>query len=690
MKKLAIGLLVVLVLVVGGIFAVPLFIDKNDLLARAETEASEQLGRSVTIADVTGVSIFPPRLTIEGLEIANADGFEEAFLARVGEAQLGVKFMPLLSSRVEIERFVLVEPDIRLESRADGRVNYNLGTQTAAAAEQTPSQSFEEAPIVGVIEAQQGRVSYASPDASYAASDVDAVLTLPEIGDPLTLKGDAELEGVPLTLDLSLASPWALSEGKSSEAALAMQLGSNTFEGDVMIDAEASRLSGPMTIALPAPGELAAFVGDELPQTLQPFGAISIGANAAFSPEAMVFEDTKLETGLGDATGRLAIDLSAERPKIEGALSAGRADLRPFFPEDLQNDAAEAEESFPEWSTEPIDLSGLQAADASISFQAEEVLLPTYTLAGIDAALALENGRAVMTLRNAQTLGGRASGTLTVNGRSARPAIDADLTFADVAFAEAGPALFGTARLIGRGTIAMDVATGGPHQKAWVENLGGTAKANIAEGRVLGIDLSALANAAIQTVDNIQKRQDVVQALTGAFGPTLTTALQPGAETAFDLANFDLAINDGVTRFGEARLVSETFRATLNGGVDLGAQEIALDILLAAKAPEASSFREFKAPLDVSGTFNDPKISIDTRPIVRELTRDAASDLLGDAGIELRDDQSVGDALKERARSELFGILGGRKKADDGKAAEPADTDDAGSGGGTSEDPPQE
>ena len=71
---------------------------------RIEIAASNAVGREVTIGDNLSFRIVPhTAFHVENLEIANADGFDGAYLARVSEADIGVKLFSLLSGVVEVD-----------------------------------------------------------------------------------------------------------------------------------------------------------------------------------------------------------------------------------------------------------------------------------------------------------------------------------------------------------------------------------------------------------------------------------------------------------------------------------------------------------------------------------------------------------------------------------------------------------
>ena len=108
-----VGLLIAIALFAPGLIPVAQF------KPQIETAASEALGRKVTIGDDLSLQFFPrAAFRVNGLEVANADGFDAAYFMRVDKAEIGVKIAPLLSRSVDVDQFVLIGPDINLSRRA--------------------------------------------------------------------------------------------------------------------------------------------------------------------------------------------------------------------------------------------------------------------------------------------------------------------------------------------------------------------------------------------------------------------------------------------------------------------------------------------------------------------------------------------------------------------------------------------
>lgn len=125
MKKLLIGLLVVVVLLGGAVVIAPSFIDWNKERDQITELASSFTGREVKITGDISAAILPtPRLAISGLEVASIDGTKEPYLARIKSIEVVVALMPLLSGDVQIESVFVEAPDIALERLSDGRANW--------------------------------------------------------------------------------------------------------------------------------------------------------------------------------------------------------------------------------------------------------------------------------------------------------------------------------------------------------------------------------------------------------------------------------------------------------------------------------------------------------------------------------------------------------------------------------------
>ena len=674
------GLLLVLVLV---IVAAPMLISKDALTQTAQEQATAALGREVQIGAVTQVSLLPPRLGLEKLSVANAAGFDGPALVQVDKAQLAVKLFPLFGGRVEIEQFVLDTPQISLQTKADGSNNFTLGAPSEETkAEGQPGQATATGPaaakaaVVGTILIKDGSVRYQDPTASYAAEEVNVSLVLPPLGSPLKLDLDMALEGIPVDVSLQVEDPWRVTETNSVAADLQVDVAGNTLAGKMDAVTSPLTLSGPISIELANLAGLEPLLGAETLAGVEPFGGISIDGMAELDAENAGFRGANYKTAIASGTGDFVVALATERPKLTGTLTADVVDLRPFMPPADESAEPSEDAAFPPWSEEAIDLSGLRGVDADLQVQAREVTMPSYSLTNVKADVTAVAGLVTLNLQDARAFDGQAKGQVRLDARPATARVNTRFEFAGVDFSKAAPALLGTDKLTGVGGFNMALTTQGNSQAAWVKNLDGNVAVEMTGGSILGVDLNAIANSGIGLVDGLRSGQGLATSLGPSFSTLTTNAVAEDAKTLFDLANMTIALDDGVSSFGKAQLSSDTFRAAISGGANLPKQSMDMAILLAAKAPEAAGYRELKAPVKITGTFNEPKITVDTGPIVAELTRGAAKDALGKIGVDVGEDQSIEDTLRDKAKSEILNLFGSRKKkGDDKKDQDPPNED---------------
>lgn len=125
-KKLLIGVGVLLLLIVGIAIAVPLVFDPNDYRDEIAARVKQQTGRELQLGEI-GLTVFPwLRATAKGVVLGNAEGFGPQPFAEVGEADVGVKLFPLLfDKRAEVSTVTLKGLRLNLAIDAQGRNNWS-------------------------------------------------------------------------------------------------------------------------------------------------------------------------------------------------------------------------------------------------------------------------------------------------------------------------------------------------------------------------------------------------------------------------------------------------------------------------------------------------------------------------------------------------------------------------------------
>ena len=103
MKKFIVGAAAVVLVLIIGLCVLPFLIPSSTYARVAENKLEEALGRDVTLGSDTRITILPNLgARITSVEIANAEGFADPYFAKAEALNVAVKWLPLLTQKVEI------------------------------------------------------------------------------------------------------------------------------------------------------------------------------------------------------------------------------------------------------------------------------------------------------------------------------------------------------------------------------------------------------------------------------------------------------------------------------------------------------------------------------------------------------------------------------------------------------------
>ncbi|MBW2711090.1 MAG: AsmA family protein, partial [Deltaproteobacteria bacterium] len=116
-----------MVVVVAALVLIPRFIDVKRYKPQIEAKVSKATGRTFTLGDDLRLSLFPwAGVTFSDLHLGSLPGFEEKDFVVVKSFDVRVKLFPLLFKDIQVKRFILNGARVVLETRKDGRVNWEF------------------------------------------------------------------------------------------------------------------------------------------------------------------------------------------------------------------------------------------------------------------------------------------------------------------------------------------------------------------------------------------------------------------------------------------------------------------------------------------------------------------------------------------------------------------------------------
>lgn len=350
-RKILIGLGLLLALALGAVFVLPSFVDWNAYKDQIARQIEAQTGRDLTIAGDVGLSLLPtPRLTAEQVSLANAPGGQAERLASLEALEVRVALAPLLSGEIQVRSLVLVQPMVSLERLPDGRGNWEFGDAVAAAAtdaaapvtdggdgdatpqaptaaQAQPSASSGPAIRFDALTIEDGTVVYRdlATGAEERLEQLNAEVSADSLQGPFQASGTAVARGQAVAFEVrggrldagpaAVSLDLALQESGEATVSLRGSLDqtAETFEGTLA--AEGANLA-LLALAL-APGSTVP------PQLADDF---ALASDVALAGDNLTLDSLQLTLGEINATGDAAATL---QPPFDGrvALNIARLDL---------------------------------------------------------------------------------------------------------------------------------------------------------------------------------------------------------------------------------------------------------------------------------------------------------------------------------------------------------------------------
>ncbi len=215
--KIAIGIGVLFAVLAGVALLLPFIVDLNKYQDQYRPLIEEALNRKVTLEDIR-LTIWP-RLgaRVAGFTVLEDPAFGTGSFTSLASIDVGVKLLPLLSGKVEVEEIALREPVITVIKNKNGVLNAATLGRKGVAASETPSRAPVPSPdgplkilallAVDRVSIAGGKVTYrdgsqAKP-VEYTLQDLEFLLESVHLGETPSLHLATVVQplDVPVSLD---------------------------------------------------------------------------------------------------------------------------------------------------------------------------------------------------------------------------------------------------------------------------------------------------------------------------------------------------------------------------------------------------------------------------------------------------------------------------------------------------------
>ncbi len=663
MKKLLIGVAIVIVLIIAVVIAAPFFIPVDTVTAEVVSRVKAATGRDLKIGGKVSFSIVPI-LGVEANDVSfsNPPGAGSPDMAKFAKLQVALKFWPLLRKQVEVDKLVLVNPVIALEVDKQGRPNWQFAEKAPPA---QPRQA-QPAPSAGTggglgelsledVRLENGQISYLDQrkGEKLVLDQITMKLSLPNLDSPLAAEGSLVYRGEKLSLNVGVANPRNFMEAKST--GLTLKLASKPVNADFKGNVTGStplKLDGAVDLQVPSVRGLAQWAGTPLNAPGSGFGPLAISGKASVAGPKISFSEAKLALDNIKGAGELALDTGGVRPAVKGRLDVDKLDVNPYLPPETPSKPAGgggtsgagtgaassgATAKSSDWSDQPIDVSALKAADADFALSAGSILYRKLQIGKSALGLHLKEGRFEADLTELVLYKGAGKGKMVVDGSGAVPGISSDFDLKNVQIELLLKDYMDMDRLSGVGAFVINVTGRGKSQREIISSLGGKGDFNLANGVIKGMNLVGM-------VKNI--------------GNAFESSSKGADQTDFASLTGTFTITNGVLHNNDLQLKSAEIPMTGAGTVDLPRRSVQYKV-----TPKVVGI--VAVPVDISGPWDNLHYAPDLAGMVGDPSKllkggaQGAGELLKGGG------KGAGDALKSApggVGDVLQGILGGKKQ----------------------------
>jgi AsmA protein len=651
------GVLVVLVLV--AVVVLPMIIDVNQYKPQIEQQVAKATGRPFKLGGDLEVSVFPwIGVRLSDLHLGHPPGFKEKDFVSVKSFEVRVKLLPLLSRNVEVRRFVMVQPTIVMEKRADGKGGWEGLGPAGGAAKPAPSTDDTaaapapagELPIkglaVGEFAITDGLIVWIDQAKGMRreVQQIQLVLRDVSLDQPVRLAFSATADGKPVALEGTIG-PLGTAPGKKP---VPLELAAT------LIDELTLRMTGRIDPSKTPPAfDLALDVAEFSPRKLMDKLGIDLPIEPAdttvLKAVSLAFKLSGNAQAVQVSDGRMKLDDSSitfstraaefHRPDLKAAVNLDRIDLDRYLPAPAKKEAAAkpAPKEPPAKAEKKTDYGPLRRLVLDASFKAGEIKAKNLRTQNLHVHLTARNGVIRMDPLNVDLYQGHFSGSSTVNVQKDEPATSLKL---DLDGVQAGPLVRDLLdKDLIEGAMAADIGLDlvGDTPERIRRTIDGKGDLRFNDGAIVGIDLASM-------VRNVQT----------AFGLGENTTEKPRTDFAELLVPFTL--DNGLFNTKGSKLVSPLLRVLAVGKADLAKETIDFRVepkfVATIKGQGDTTQRSgVMVPVMIAGSFSDPTFTPDIKAILSQ-----------ELGMGLPDEKALkemvpsDDALKKGVRDLLKGL----------------------------------
>jgi AsmA protein len=624
------------------IIAATQLISTEDIVKQVSIKVEESTGRALSVDGDKELSFFPSlSLVLNNVRFANASDGSRPDMATLDQLNIHIPWLSIFSGELNVDKFVIVNPNILLETSAKGKANWQFDIANSGTSEQSTSKDKATAVTLpenfdislGQVEIQGGKLTMLDHQnkTTQIIDQLDLAVLLPSLKQPLHVSGSVRYMDKVFELESSVTTPAEAINNQpfTIKLALLSELANVNYEGE--IKEQGQDISGKLSISGDSVKALLQWQGMPLEAKEEAFNQFSLATSMHFAKNKLTLNDIAVDLDKLAFTGLADITLS-EPLTVNGNIDLGILDLNPYLPESAvaeqaasNNDKAETKSEPLVWDDSELDLSALGLINADIKIQSRQLFIQDIKLGENKLAIKTHNGKATINLLDFQGYEGQGSGVIEVSANKKPYQISTKFELAKI---NAEPLLtdaVGFDKLLGKGQLTWDLSTKGISQRDLISQLNGELGFSFIDGAVKGVNLAAIAKSATNIMSG------------NLAAVSLDSDFSNAEKTDFAALKGVFTLSNGVANTKNLSLDNPFIRVSGTGDIDLPETKINMQVItemvasVQGQAAEDSS-SGVKIPIKLSGPFHDvkvrPDISSEAKDKVKEKVKDKVKDKL--------------------------------------------------------------
>jgi uncharacterized protein involved in outer membrane biogenesis len=542
-------------------------------------------GRDLVIAGDLNLAVsLSPTLEVFNITFANAPWGEAGDMVSLKQLDAKVDLLALLQGRVDIDYVVLDGLKVVLQTDGKGRANWEFDAPRAVDAAATSDGSLMLVPSVRDVRLKDVDVTYIDGATGKRLNLVllRADFKADSVAEPMHASLVAMYQGVEIDAVVDMGSLSHLVSDTGGPFPVNIEVGAPglkaALKGSVDQPRAGLKLDANVNLSVNDSATLATLAGMELPNVDGLTATVNIqGGGTRYALNAI-----DMKVGNSDLGGDVVVTFADARPRVAGKLTSRLLDLGQMFgiAEFKSSSGGGADEKV--FDATPLPLDALEAIDADLNVQADQITLATLAFDAVKADVKLNAGKLDVAPLSLSFEEGGIAAALQVSGQ----ALNISTTVRALDVGRVLKALGKDEMLSLAVNGKIDVASTGASVHHWISNLNGSVRFSGRDGRLNDKTINSLTTSLSSMLPWVKhKDASVITCMVANWPVKNGNAI---AETVLmDTPGFSVAVT---------------------GNVDLGGERLHLTIIPRAKA---SSLTSFAVPVRLKGPLSAPYMDVD-------------------------------------------------------------------------------